>query len=71
MGLRPYFLNPITIYYSYGFFFLDSNEKKMHVYFSKDAFDDLLGGFGRKDLEDVGFGFDDLLLGFRPASNRY
>ena len=33
--------------------------------FSKDVFDDLLGGFGRKD------GFDDLLPGFGPASNRY
>ena len=70
MGLRAYLLNPITIYYSSGFF-LDSNEKKMRVYFSQDAFDDLLGGFGRKDLKDVGFGFDDLLLGFGPASNRY
>ena len=44
-----------------------------------DAFDDLLGGFGRKDpepkrsgnVEDVGSGFDDLLPGFGPASNRY
>lgn len=46
-----------------------------------DAFDDLLGGFGRKDpepkrsgnVEDVGSGFDDLLHGFgriSPPSNR-
>ncbi|XP_059589744.1 auxilin-related protein 1-like [Vitis vinifera] len=46
-----------------------------------DAFDDLFGGFGRKDpepkrsgnVEDVGSGFDDLLHGFgriSPPSNR-
>ena len=48
------FYRLLQVSHSIFILFLDSGEEKMSVYFffSKDAFDDLLEGFWRKDVED-------------------